>query len=160
MRSLVFIFILLFAKTSFAFIGGNRRMSIVELEEARRIAMTTAVKANYFTLIEDRSVLNQLFNKLKTVRLNVPDMGYDFTTCQPNTLAYVEMYIDNNTINLCYLSLIGTTEKLAQTLIHESAHLIGHEDECDASRIELLVFRLANKPLVYRNNYLESCGLK
>ena len=135
------------------------RMDSFNMEKARTIAQQIAYRAMLNSHLENHEIIKKVYLKIGSVRFNTPDYGYDFTSCAPMTLAYVEMYKDPNTINLCHLSLIGSIEKLAQTLIHESAHLIGLEDECDASRVELLLFRLSRSPLVYKNNYLNQCGL-
>ncbi|GAB4010657.1 MAG: hypothetical protein Fur0010_03770 [Bdellovibrio sp.] len=63
--------------------------------------------------------------KLRNVRLNTPNYGYDFTSCGPNTLADIEIYLDENTINICNLSLIGDIKELSQALVREASHLIG-----------------------------------
>lgn len=162
LKKIIFVFWVAYSAQSNALISplNESRMSFHEIEQARNLAKSILVSAHYSApFINEKLTLNKLFRKVSQVRFNTPDIGYDFVSCTPVTLAYVEMYIDDSVMHLCHLSLIGSVEKLAQTIIHESTHLIGIEDECEVSKIELMVYRMARRELNYRNNYLQNCGL-
>lgn len=112
-------------------------------------------------------LFSALAMKLARVNLNPPNLGYDYTSCKTESLAYVDMYHDADNIFICARSVEDAREgmsqqliaKLSQTLIHETAHLIGNESECDASRVELQVMKSGGVPLQYLNNYLQVCKL-
>lgn len=116
-------------------------------------AQANDLAATYAVLVSD------LRAKLLGASLFAPDPGMNFVNCGPNTLAFTEIQQDAKSIWLCALSLEGSVDKLEQTLVHEAGHLIGNEDECAASRIELTVMKLSGTPLQYENMYLKSCGL-
>lgn len=151
----IYLALIFLSTNSFA----QMRMDFYSLEMARTAALNISYNALMKAPFSKQEVIENIYQKISEVKFNTPDFGHDFTTCTPQTLAYVEMYKDAYTINLCHLSLIGSIDKLAQTIIHESAHLIGFEKECDASKIELLVYKLGQRPLNYRNNYLNNCRL-
>ena len=49
---------------------------------------------------------------------------------------------------------------VAQILLHELIHLIGYEDECLATEIELILMNHSSyADHVHHNDYVESCGL-
>lgn len=93
----------------------------------------------------------------KTAILVAPE-GTEFTRCTENTLAYVMPAISRS-IHLCRLALAQSEKAIAQTLIHEVAHLIGYMNECDATILEVTAMRTSGRGLAYENGYMAQCGL-
>ncbi|MFA6434341.1 MAG: hypothetical protein WCW52_06565 [Elusimicrobiales bacterium] len=77
--------------------------------------------------------------------------------CKKNELAY--MYTNGHTIYLCP-ELINADNRnvTAQVLIHETAHIIGYLNECDAT--ELAMTAMENAGVTpWRDGYADKCGL-
>ena len=77
--------------------------------------------------------------------------------CNPGEAAYT---LDGDPdIYICALILNeGSDNATAQALIHETAHIIGFANECDATSLAMSALRTAGiEP--YRNGYADSCGL-
>lgn len=96
--------------------------------------------------------------------IHFPLEGSDFNYCidNPRTLAFV--YVGEPNIYLCAnlldntARLGGTMNAMAQTLIHESVHVMGYSNECTATSVEIQAMRLAVGKLAYENCYMERCG--
>jgi hypothetical protein len=93
------------------------------------------------------------------IGVSVAPRGRDFTYCvkHPDTLAYT--YVGTYQIFLCKLEVEGYPEShTVQTLIHETAHVAGYENECMATRLERTALRKVGKT-PFTNAYVAQCGL-
>jgi hypothetical protein len=82
--------------------------------------------------------------------------GRDYGYClkDPKTIAFVPRDGD---IYVCKKALKLSTEALAQSLIHEAAHVAGYKSECDATKLEVYAMKLAGKEIAVENKYFKSC---
>lgn len=95
---------------------------------------------------------------LSNATIQFPKEGYDFAACTEKTLGFVYLY-DKSRIYLCGYALDNLrSQGLAQVLVHESAHLAGLRNECDATLIEITAMLFGRGSLVFRNGYVEKCG--
>lgn len=134
-----------------------------DADESRRVALEILTKATTNATINGQVAASTAFQKvqdgLKQSTLSWPRDGYDFTKCtntqeQGLTLAYV-MDDRENKIYLCATLKHRTNPFIAQTLIHQTAHLLGYHDECDATMVEVGAMRWSHQGLVYRHNLCE-----
>lgn len=88
-----------------------------------------------------------------------PRPGMDLRGCKDRVLAFVIPFVP--TIHLCAGAVYGVygEKGMAQILIHESAHVARHFDECDATRIEVNAMRMADEGIAFRNGYWQRCGM-
>ena len=100
----------------------------------------------------------QMSQILQSAPLNVPPDGSDFQNCDAGKLAYTAPTISNG-IYICNLLQSQGSLYIAQVLIHESAHLAGYPNECDATTIEMAAMNASGVGLVMRNAYMDGCGL-
>ncbi|MEK6774959.1 MAG: hypothetical protein AABY64_13540 [Bdellovibrionota bacterium] len=103
-------------------------------------------------------IFKQIRNTLASSDLAWPQHGSDFTNCSATTLAYVVPSTAPRTIFLCQRIVHAAEVAIAQTLIHEAAHLyLGNTDECAATAIEVVAMEDSGVGLAYKNSYISSC---
>ena len=101
-------------------------------------------------------VYEETYLNLRSAQIAWPSGDQTFRGCKEKTLAYA--YIGGpKRIYLCRLSYEFNEKGLAQILVHESAHLQGYKDECDATFIEVGAVRWAGEDLAFKNAYWDSC---
>jgi hypothetical protein len=105
-----------------------------------------------------KAVFNTMAIILDTVPVLIAPDGREFTRCGETTLAYVVPGLSRS-IHLCKLVLAESHNSIAQTLIHEAAHLAGYMNECDATILEVAAMKSSGVGLAYRNGYMDRCGL-
>ena len=103
-----------------------------------------------------RSLYSSIYTKVSNPIL-LPAKGKDFELCRGAMVAYTVPRLSPY-IYLCARSLYFDELGVAQTLIHEAAHLAGYINECDATRIERAAMRSAGYT-PYTNDYVTPCGL-
>jgi hypothetical protein len=74
------------------------------------------------------------------------------------TAAFVTQDTQNSKIYVCSHSTRLGKIFLAQVLIHEALHLRGERDECEVTRLEILIMTSALR-IPYKNAYVDQCGL-
>lgn len=94
---------------------------------------------------------------LSEATLRYPDEYSDFEKCTFGAQAFTPR--NTKSIGICQLLLASEVQLIAQTLIHESAHLVGHFDECEATELELAAIKESSFKVPYDNDYVEPCGL-
>jgi hypothetical protein len=108
---------------------------------------------------EYRGVYSRMYQRwMRGMPVRVASGRRDFKECDGSTLAYT--YTGGESpIYLCRLEIRGYSEiYTAQSLIHEVAHVVGYDSECDATRLERTALeKLGMVP--YTNGYVEKCGL-
>jgi hypothetical protein len=107
------------------------------------------------------SVYPRVYAGLRISDIKWPVTGYDFGGCTPGTLAFVVR--GGTTIHLCSIVITSAAIQvmgLAQTLVHEAAHVAGFYNECDATKLEVSAMRLAAGGLAYVNDYVAQCGIQ
>ncbi len=99
---------------------------------------------------------------LKAAPIEYPNEGYDFKGCTDRILAFVLSIagVPQNRIYVCSRTMIEESPFIAQVLIHEAAHLRGYSSECDATKVEVGAMRHSGRGLVFRNGYMEKCGIE
>jgi hypothetical protein len=108
------------------------------------------------------AVLADKFRVMASILAKAPLMaataGHEFKTCTSDTVAFTEPR-SSRAIFIC--EALRTQEPLviAQTLIHESAHLAGYATECQATTMEAAAMTLSGVGLAVRNEYMDQCGL-
>jgi hypothetical protein len=100
----------------------------------------------------------KMANILDNATILIAPEGTEFTRCGESTLAYVVPALSRS-IHLCRLGTTRPATEIAQTLIHEAAHLVGYMNECDASTFEAAAMIQSGLGLSYRNGYMDRCGL-
>jgi hypothetical protein len=106
------------------------------------------------------AVYNAMYNAWQRgILIKANKQGFDFEKCvqKPDVLAFT--YVGTEKIYMCRLLVERmNTQDTAQTLIHETAHVIGYDNECGVTKLEMTAMRKAGmKP--YRNGYADKCGL-
>jgi|CXWL01.1.fsa_nt_gi hypothetical protein len=106
-----------------------------------------------------RSIFTNVQGRLNGTTVTWPNRGQDFKACRANTLAFVIRGI--NKIHLCAGLAHGgqSANYLAQTLIHEGAHLAQFWNECEATKVEVNAMRVSGVGLAFRNGYMAKCGI-
>ena len=131
------------------------------LEMAKNLALTILSDAAAATEPAQRTIFKTLMVALESAKLDVPEPGKDLKQCQreQNVLAFV-MTSEPHTIHLCQRALAkGQKKSLAQILIHETSHVAGVYDECQATRIEVAAMRDSRVGLAFHNGYMGRCGI-
>ena len=107
-----------------------------------------------------RSIFTNVQGRLNGTKVTWPNRGQDFKVCGANTLAFVIRGV--NKVHLCARLAYGgqSINYLAQTLIHEGAHLAQYWNECEATRVEVNAMRVSGVGLVFRNGYMANCGIQ
>jgi hypothetical protein len=109
---------------------------------------------------EVRQIITSTHEHLRGAVVNWSKPGYDFKGCTDNVLAFVLPLRMEQVIYLCsVLAYSNNVKAIAQTLIHESAHLSGFRNECAASVIEVLAMLSSGEGLAYENSYLDDCKI-
>lgn len=126
--------------------------------EAEQLLHAAAQKTGNAT---ERELFHKMQQSLKSAKINVPPAGHDLKTCvqESSVLAFVNL-LSPNTIHICARAAGADTRHLSQVLVHETAHVVGVHDECDATRIEVAVVRASHARLPFRNGYMQRCGIK
>lgn len=78
-------------------------------------------------------------------------------TCKHGRVAYTVPYQRSYAMLFCAPALNMTTEELTQVLIHESVHMTGITDECQATALELEVTQAQFQKIYYKSDYVKSC---
>lgn len=129
------------------------------VKQGRAISFTILAKAKENT---NSSFWSSLYGKITNILddrdIIWPKPGFDLRACGENILAFVIPKFSRN-IFLCAHSFSMSTKALGQTLIHESSHLVGYMNECDATRIEVNAMIGSGDGLEYRNIYMDKCGI-
>lgn len=103
-----------------------------------------------------------VFKSLEGANIVYPKPGYDFQGCSEGVLAFV-LFIGGqpqNNMYLCSLVFGKETRGIAQTIIHESAHVAGLSNECHATIVEVAAMRLSGRGLSFQNGYMSECGIQ
>ncbi len=110
---------------------------------------------------ETRGLFGAMETALGRAKIDVPPHGRELKACvqDPRTLAFVNM-LDPGVIHVCGRASGADEKRLGQVLIHETAHVVGIEDECNATRVEVAVERGTGHRLPFRNGYMEKCGIR
>ncbi|MBI5631562.1 MAG: hypothetical protein HY921_11845 [Elusimicrobia bacterium] len=120
-------------------------------------AAASSSRASY----SSAQIFNNVYSSLYSTLISWPNPGYEFRGCKEGTLAFV--LSGTNMIYLCSRSVYGSysgSHSLAQILIHESAHLTGYWNECDATVVEVAAMRFSGEGLAFQNGYMRQCGLE
>jgi hypothetical protein len=117
---------------------------------------------NFYHSEASRDKMWALIGKLEVVanrsrrQSAIADANTPWRTCdQANVLAFAA---PTKWVYVCPRGLQPAVN-LVQTLVHETAHVFGLKNECDATKIEVGMYRLANTPLAYTNGYMTDCNL-
>ncbi len=109
----------------------------------------------------DHKKLKQLFKLVHHELVNSiphwPRFGYDFVSCDDQTLAYA--VVNGNDIYLCARVFSKSIDIIAQILIHESIHLNGVRNECITTRIEAHAMINSGIGLQFKNAYFDQCNI-
>jgi hypothetical protein len=110
---------------------------------------------------QSRELFSAMETALGRAKIDVPPPGRDLRACtqDPATLAFVNS-LDRGIIHVCARAASASESRLGQVLIHETAHVVGINDECDATRVEVAVQRSSSGRLPFRNGYMERCGIR
>jgi hypothetical protein len=141
----------------FLFIASHE-MGFAYLEEqvtAMAILNIAAEKANNNSL---KTMFLRMSSKLRIADYKIPPEGKEFVKCSEATLAYTVPAL-SNTIYICNLLRSKSPGVIAQSLIHEAAHLVGYNNECDATRMEMAAMNISGLGIAFSNGYVKECGL-
>jgi hypothetical protein len=110
---------------------------------------------------EVRNAILEVKNLLEERHIVSPPSEYA-ATCNEDgermTAAFVAGDMSRSDIYVCPQSKRFGKIFLAQVLIHEALHLRGERDECEVTRLEILVMTSALR-IPYKNAYVDACGL-
>ena len=106
-----------------------------------------------------KGIFSGVQNSFLRSQIAWPKAGFDFNACDEGVLAFVIR--GDRTIHLCSALAygFGSADYFAQVFVHESSHINGYFNECDATRIEVNAMRLAGHDLAFKNGYMERCGI-
>lgn len=129
-------------------VGDGVRQAFSILEEAAQAADS-----------KWETIFRSVRASLGAARSHWPTPGNDFKGCSSHTLAFTRRGSDQ--IYICAQTLYSghSSDYIAQVLIHEGAHVDGYYNECSATRVEVNAMRLSGVGLVFRNDYMEQCGI-
>jgi hypothetical protein len=138
------------------------------VSEAREKALSILDRASIGTLDDKRHlVYEKMEYSLSRVKLNIPPEGEDLEHCVQTpeqkekgvgVLAFVNTR-NRGVIHVCAVtSDMSNLKYVAQVLVHETAHTIGIDDECVATKTEVSAMRDSGVGLVFKNGYFEECG--
>jgi hypothetical protein len=136
--------------------GGN------SIESARKHAEGILIESAKNAADSDtRGLFQTMATALGKATINTPPPGKDLKSCQQDSrvLAFVNL-LQPGIINVCGRAASANESRLSQVLIHETAHVVGIHDECNATKVEVAVMRAANGRLPFRNGYMKKCGIK
>lgn len=129
----------------------DRGTLVQQNREASRLILSQASQIDYF--------YSRILNALNHSQILYPQPGYDFQGCKNDILAFVLTH-QRYRIYVCAASFVRfPTYWMGQVFIHESAHVAGYGDECDATRIEVGAMRASGRDIFFRNGYMDRCGI-
>ncbi|MBI3552584.1 MAG: hypothetical protein HY077_08690 [Elusimicrobia bacterium] len=106
-------------------------------------------------------IMHNTHEALLGASIVIPDYDSDFAACTTGTVGFV--YMGTSDIYLCNDTVYGPDSSnqnfVAQVLAHESAHVEGYDNECDASAVEMQAMNASGAGLAFRNWYMDQCGL-
>ena len=110
---------------------------------------------------QTREIFRTMETALGRAKIDMPPAGHELKACARDrrTLAFVNM-LERGVIHVCGRAAGASENRLGQILIHETAHLVGIEDECSATRIEVAAQRGTGHRLSFRNGYMKGCGIR
>jgi hypothetical protein len=131
--------------------------------QARSLSLRWLSEAQEITDDEELlEAIQDVESLLKEKALMAPPAAYakscDSSSSKTFVAAFVTADRQNSDIYICEQSKNTGKVFLAQVLIHEALHLRGERNECEVTRLELLVMTQAFR-MPYRNAYVERCGL-
>lgn len=133
-----------------------------EESESRALALNILSRAYPVELAQPESRTNlkaRIYQRLSRAKIFYVSSAENFPDCGPGGLAFVYPRRRNPEIYLCEFYKTLRPSQKAQTLIHESAHLAGIIDECDATQVEVEAMRASGEGLGYRNRYVRRCQI-
>jgi hypothetical protein len=119
------------------------------------ILQKAAAKANGPELADRFRLMASILAK---ARFMAAPAGHEFRTCGPDVVAFTEPRSSRD-IFICGALRRQEPLVIAQTLIHESAHLAGYATECQATVMEAAAMTLSGVGLAVKNEYMDQCGL-
>ncbi len=123
-------------------------------EKARAIALNVLAEG-YERRANDLYL--KLSERLTRAKIEVPENGIDFKHCDPQTLAYViAPGLSHNEIYFCNRVHYITNAQFAESLIHETSHLLGY-NECEAIQIEVNTMTDSGRRPLIQNLDQENC---
>lgn len=155
--------ILSFTENSMALTMAQRGAFV---ESQRKVALETLSLAYHTPGISAaaKEIYGLLWGNLKTARINYPEPGGDFEYCKSartshygETLEGAGAFAYDGQIYLCD-SELRAEFRVAESLIHEIAHVVNYLDECDATKLQLSAMNHAGRAPV-GNGYMNGCGL-
>lgn len=142
---------------------GHYRPSVMSVEEwvrrSFKIAKVIALHASKKTALSENK---EHYFKMYTANPGVvwPSPGMNFKSCTPDTAAFV-LASDRRTINLCWKAIYSgefTQQGLVQVLVHELAHIVGIDDECIATALEIEAMWHSYRDAAFFNLYIPKCS--
>ena len=132
--------------------------------QARTIEQDNAVKILKAAAKNSKGHKSAIFSRmaqtLDRTALAMAPNGRNFSQCRPNVLSFMAHGSPYRIIYVCQHLIAQPSIVISQTLIHETAHLIGYTNDCDATRLEIEAMVKSGEPQYYENLYVERCGLK
>ncbi len=145
----------LFVIASFVMLSLSALAASSNFANEKKLALDILLKATQFEATAD--TYRKMVLYLYTANIHTPPSGQNFSECKADTLAYVLPYKPDD-IYICSTLLGQPSLLVAQVLVHESAHLIGVHDECQATTFEFFAMKAAGLSLLNRS-YADQCGL-
>ena len=99
----------------------------------------------------NKSVYSRMYDALSSAAIVEGEQGND--GCDGNTEAYT--YDGSDTIYVCHTSSVGYN---IRTLLHETAHIIGYGDECDADYYSGMAEIDSGEGLTGEGGYDDQCS--
>ncbi len=131
------LFSFFFSFNAMAITIDERVQFLVDVRMSAARALMKAHKNTRSTLA--RNVYESIFEKLKVVTIRVPLPGYPFPHCLDKNET-IAAWAEDGEIFLCdsYLQTLSypVSAEAMQTIIHETAHVVGYNRECNAIRME------------------------
>ena len=108
-------------------------------------------------------IYNRDYAALENALVHWNNEGFDFIFCNEHPTVLAFTYVGDSNIYLCRRMFDESwvqINELAQTIIHEGAHAIGYQNECDATFVEVGAMRDSGYGVAYQNSYWTGCGLE
>ena len=109
---------------------------------------------------ELRSIAERMLEREPHVRALLADPGNEWSRCQDEPRLQGFVRVGENRIQVCRRILKQVSfSRLAQMLVHELAHVIGVQNECEAYRIEVGIVGTVylEGPFKHKSPYEKEC---
>lgn len=142
-----------------------QRSVFVEKQRSKARETLAAAYHNKKASQKAKDIYLRLWRRLGDVVINYPEPGQNFQLCKAKLSTSIGVVVNGaaafayqNMIYLCD-SELRREYTLVETLVHETAHVIGYENECDAESISTSAMNHGGQAVYGSLSYYQACRL-